>query len=143
MIVENGHRFRQVLRKRREDLGMTQQSVAKAIGVNSAGFVGMIEAGSRRLDLNRIPRLADVLQLSRKDLIRAALYEEAPTVSQILFGAELPEKIHTIKVNDQEIEITPEMVDPLIKLLSLTPQQRQTCVNMINYLYNAAHQTKA
>lgn len=47
----------------------------------------MVESGQRNLDLNKIPRLADVLGLSREDLCKLALFEAAPALYSTLFDS--------------------------------------------------------
>lgn len=42
---------------------MTQRDVARAMGMKSEDFIGMVEAGIRRLDVERLPDLAKVLRL--------------------------------------------------------------------------------
>lgn len=66
------------IRNRRIELGLTQREVADGIGISSADFVSLLEAGRRRLALNRLPRLASVLAVDANDLCRRALQEWQP-----------------------------------------------------------------
>jgi transcriptional regulator with XRE-family HTH domain len=78
-------RFGAIVRQRREELGASQGQIAKAVGISSPEFIGMMEAGSRPVPLDRVPALADALQLDRSDLCKAALAERHPTFYRALF----------------------------------------------------------
>ncbi len=73
--------FSQFIRQRRLELGKTQKQVAGVLGT-TADFVTLAEAGERRIDLDRIPLLADALEVDRGELCLWALSERAP----VLFG---------------------------------------------------------
>lgn len=74
------------IRHRREELRLTHQQLADLIQV-SPGFVSLVESGHRRLDLDRIPRLADALETDRTYLCWMAVSERSPAIVQELFGA--------------------------------------------------------
>jgi transcriptional regulator with XRE-family HTH domain len=57
----------QVLRERRRQLNLTQQSVARRIRT-STPYIGHLEANKRRPSIVVINRLAEVLGLDRRDL---------------------------------------------------------------------------
>lgn len=80
--------FNRTIRRRREELGKTQLQVAEAVGVTS-DCITLVEGGRRRLDLDRIPRLADALEMDRKDLCRQALLARSPQFYSELFSGEL------------------------------------------------------
>ena len=61
---------------RRRDLGKTQAEVAKIMGYSSPEFIGMVESGIRTMDLNKIPRLAEALELDPAELCQMALFEK-------------------------------------------------------------------
>ena len=73
-----------LIRHRREELNLTQQQVAEKMGVTSDAIT-LVELGYRRLDLDRIPALADALKLNRRQLCRQALQERAPELFRQLF----------------------------------------------------------
>jgi len=54
--------FSRFLRRRRQELDKTQMEIAQACGLTVMSIT-MIEAGQRRLSLERVPRLAEVLQV--------------------------------------------------------------------------------
>ncbi len=77
--------FCRLIRHRREELNLTQAEVATKLGV-TADCITLVELGYRRLDLDRIPALADAVRLNRRQLCRQALRERAPELYRQLFG---------------------------------------------------------
>lgn len=75
------------IRQRRLQLGLTQKAVAQMIGV-TADFISLLESGERRLDLDRIPRLADALDVERFDLCASALRDRCPQLFAEIFSVE-------------------------------------------------------
>jgi transcriptional regulator with XRE-family HTH domain len=79
-----------LLRMRRQQLNLRQRDIADALDV-TADYICLVEAGERRLELDRIPELADVLQISRRFLCGWALKERSPYLFDQLFtGEEAP-----------------------------------------------------
>ena len=76
--------FSRLIRCRREELNLTQAEVAEQVGLTTDAIT-LVELGYRRLDLDRIPALADALQLNRRKLCRQALQERAPELYRELF----------------------------------------------------------
>jgi transcriptional regulator with XRE-family HTH domain len=72
------------IRQRRQQLNLTQAEVANRLGV-TADCVTLVELGYRRFDLDRIPVLADALNLNRRQLCREALKARAPQLYQELY----------------------------------------------------------
>jgi transcriptional regulator with XRE-family HTH domain len=79
-------RFGELIRQRREQLGMSQTEVARRVGIGSPEFVGMVETGKRPVPLDRVPALAEALQLDRVNLCKEALSERHPVLYHALFG---------------------------------------------------------
>ncbi len=77
--------FSHFIRQRRLELGKTQKQVAEVLGT-TADFVTLAEAGERRIDLDRIPLLADALEVDRAELCMWALSERAPVLFSELFA---------------------------------------------------------
>ena len=84
-------KFHEVIRNRRRQLQRSQREVARAVGIQSADFISLVEKGQRRIDLDRIPALAAVLDLDVHQLCRQALALSAPRMAEALFGAEVQE----------------------------------------------------
>ncbi len=78
-------KLKKLIRERREALGLTQADLARYLGVQPE-FICLIEGGRRRPDLDRLPRLAEVLDLDAGRLCRLAIYERAPRCYAALFG---------------------------------------------------------
>ena len=83
--------FARALRRRRIELGLTQAEVAGPCGVTPEA-VTLYEKGKRFPDLERVPRLAAVLELESDALGRLLLQEQAPLFYADLVGEELPKK---------------------------------------------------
>ena len=81
-------RFGDLIRQRREQLGLSQTEVARRVGIGSPEFIGMVEVGKRPIPLDRVPRLAAVLELSGPDLCKLALSERHPVLYHALFEGE-------------------------------------------------------
>lgn len=74
-----------LLRRRREELHLRQSQVAEALHVTPE-CVGQWESGHRRMELAKLPRIAQVLQMDAKELCVKALAEFHPLVYATLFG---------------------------------------------------------
>lgn len=75
--------FSSLIRSRRLELGKTRREVADFVGVTS-DYISLVELGYRRLDLDRIPTLADALEIDRNILCQHALKVWAPQLYQEL-----------------------------------------------------------
>ena len=84
-----------LLRRRRQELNLRQADIAEALNV-SAEAVTLWESGRRRMELSKIPRIAEALQLDARDLCIQALAEFHPGFHATLFGPrdEEPVSIH-------------------------------------------------
>jgi transcriptional regulator with XRE-family HTH domain len=74
-----------LLRRRREELSLLQAQIAEALHV-SPECVGLWERGRRRMELGKLPRIAEVLHLDAKKLCATALAEFHPLLYAALFG---------------------------------------------------------
>ena len=75
-----------LLRRRREELSLLQADIAAALHV-SPECVTMWEAGRRRMELCKLPRLAAALQIDAKQLCAKALAEFHPAFYDTLFSS--------------------------------------------------------
>jgi transcriptional regulator with XRE-family HTH domain len=78
--------LREFIRLRRGELGLTQRALGRAIGV-SGEAICFVEAGERKLHLDKVPALAGALEYDRKELCRMALQEHFPKLFAELFAA--------------------------------------------------------
>ena len=74
-----------LLRRRREELSLFQSQIAEALHVTPE-CVGQWESGHRRMELSKLPRIAEALQMDAKELCVKALAEFHPLVYATLFG---------------------------------------------------------
>ena len=74
-----------LLRRRREELSLFQAQIAEALHVTPE-CIGQWECGRRRMELGKLPRIAEALQLDAKELCAKALSEFHPLVYAALFG---------------------------------------------------------
>ena len=81
--------LRDFIRRRRGDIGLSQRGLGKLIGVTGE-LICFVEAGQRRLNLDRMPDLASALGCDPKKLCRLALEEAAPALYAELFAAAVP-----------------------------------------------------
>ncbi|HJU11793.1 MAG TPA: helix-turn-helix domain-containing protein [Candidatus Binataceae bacterium] len=73
-------RLAAVLRERRNDLGWTQHSLARKLGVR-ASHIALLENGRRRPSLGLIVRLATALAVDGKELLELAYPEVRALIS--------------------------------------------------------------
>ncbi len=85
-MPDSADSLRLYIRQRRQELDKTQREIALACGV-TPDYIALIEAGVRRLELQRVPYLADALNVDRAELCRRALAERAPRFYRELFPA--------------------------------------------------------
>jgi transcriptional regulator with XRE-family HTH domain len=74
-----------LIRRRRQELSLVQAEVAAALNV-SDGTVTLWESGRRRMELSKIPRLAEALHLDAREVCIQALAEFHPAFYNTLFG---------------------------------------------------------
>ena len=77
-----------LLRRRREELSLLQAQIAEELHVTPE-CIGQWECGRRRMELGKIPRIAEALQLNAKELCAKALLEFHPLVHAALFGPDV------------------------------------------------------
>ena len=65
-------------------LGLTDQQLSDALGFERGIVLSLIKAGTMRMPLTKIPALAKALDLDAPDLMRAALHESSPELSDAI-----------------------------------------------------------
>ena len=86
---DNGVSLCQLIKRRRKALRLKQAQVAEQLHVEPES-VGLWEHGRRRMELDKLPRVAAILKLNGKYLCRLALFEWHPRLYAELFGAAGP-----------------------------------------------------
>ena len=81
--------FHQILRRRRQELRLNQAHIAEALHITPEA-VGLWECGRRRMELDKLPRLAEALGLQKRDFCLAALYHFHPRVYAEICGGQAP-----------------------------------------------------
>jgi transcriptional regulator with XRE-family HTH domain len=91
MNEQNNHNMSlsRLIKQRRDALRLKQQQIADELRVGPES-VGNWERAKRRIELDRVPPLAAILQLDPQDLCRIALFETHPRLYATLFGTERP-----------------------------------------------------
>ncbi|MFY9645060.1 MAG: helix-turn-helix transcriptional regulator [Terriglobales bacterium] len=80
--------FTRFLRRRRQVLEKTQADIAQACGLTVMSIT-LVEAGRRRLALERVPRLAEALQVDPSELCLLALRCRYPELTAALTAREV------------------------------------------------------
>lgn len=72
-----------LIAKRQEELGITDEQLADAIGYKP-GVIALLKLGSMRLPINKVAAAADCLGLDRLQALKAALVESSPSLWEVL-----------------------------------------------------------
>jgi transcriptional regulator with XRE-family HTH domain len=75
-----------IVRQRREELGMSIGDLARAVGIRSPEFVSLIEAGHSVIGLNRASVFAEALKLDVMGFCLCCLFEVSPVFYRAVFG---------------------------------------------------------
>ena len=122
-------RLADYIKRRRHQLGITKQEVARAVNIGSADYLSLVESGKRRLELDRIPALALVLKVNAKELCLMAIGEVFPQVEEVLSGNEKSTLPSEDLSNKGELE-------SFRKLMMLDRAQRQPILDTIDALHD-------
>ena len=79
-LGKHTNHFGPFIRQRRRELSLTQREVAAALKVSAPEFVGMIESGLRKPNFERLPALAEVLQVPVLEMIQMAFADVYPSL---------------------------------------------------------------
>lgn len=74
------------IRERRESAGLTQQEVAKAVGLDYYTMVSQIELGKNRVPPDKLSRFAQALDCDPREFGKRLLQYYDPFMWQMLFG---------------------------------------------------------
>ena len=91
MVNKPLSRFTLLVKKRRQELELTQTAIARGIGIDSPEFIGLVERGDRRISLEKVPLLADALKIEQHGMVALWLFENNPAVYRALFSNKDPE----------------------------------------------------
>ena len=79
--MKNSNQLGELLKARREGLGLTQRRLAEKLGVE-ASHVAFIESGRRRPSLRLVAKIADALGLDRQQLLILAHPEAKALIAE-------------------------------------------------------------
>jgi transcriptional regulator with XRE-family HTH domain len=79
--MKNTNQLGNLVRSRREGLGLTQRSLAQKLGVEPS-HVAFIESGRRKPSLKLIARMADILGVDRQNLLVIAHPEAKALIAE-------------------------------------------------------------
>jgi transcriptional regulator with XRE-family HTH domain len=90
---ESKNELGRFLRMRREELGLSQLQLARALGYKWGNFIGMIETGSAMFPFDRWDDFAKELQIPKHEFLRLVMSELFPKVLPYVQFIEGPEEV--------------------------------------------------
>jgi hypothetical protein len=79
-------------------LGLSNQEICTAIGFEREIALTMIQAGTMKMPLGKVPALAAVLQFDAAELLRVALRESDPALAKLIEETFDPMRLTAIEV---------------------------------------------
>ena len=137
-IMNVGERIKQI----RNDLGMSQDELAKKVGYRSRSSIQKIEA-SRNLPLRKVTKMAIALGCTESYLMGWTNDPHSVTASghtpgEVVICAPVEKERSSRKINELLKDKTPEeqaeIVDLLTKLLSIPPEGRSHLLELLKSL---------
>ena len=92
-----------VIRERREELGLSQMDLARALKLKSPQFISNIERGLVNIPLKKIDQFCRVLQLDYKFLLRLVHEEKIPSKLRKFLLEQEPKTIDALPIELQAI----------------------------------------
>ncbi len=106
------HEFGLRVRRRREELGISQQEIASALGIDQAK-VSLIERGARKVDLVReLPALARTLKCSMSALVQEDVVAATPEDDPI--RAFIQQRFPGVKFEEFEMRRIAQFLEPVL-----------------------------
>ena len=101
------------IKDRRKALGMTQQELAEKMGFKTRSHISLIEQGERNIPVNKIKKLAKILDISPEYLVGWANDISDKTL-------DLNNNISKQCSNSDDVCIDDNFVDPLMNIIQST-----------------------
>ncbi len=79
-----GYSIGEFIKKRREELKMTQSELGKALGYRYGNFIGYLENGRAVFPLEKWEEYAEVLQTSKHEFLKIVFQEKFPAMLDYL-----------------------------------------------------------
>jgi transcriptional regulator with XRE-family HTH domain len=128
----------ELIRSQREKQGISMKELADRIGFSSPEAISMVETGRRRLALNLIPRLAEILNLDTADLSRRALKDFAPALYAALFGMEIKSR-EEVGSLESTISISSGTIELARQIEALSSRPRRLVIELVTLLSRYRH----
>lgn len=87
-----------IMEVRKALLGLSNQEICTAIGFEREIALTMIQAGTVKMPLGKVPALAAVLQFDAAELLRVALRESDPALAKLIEETFDPMRLTAIEV---------------------------------------------
>jgi transcriptional regulator with XRE-family HTH domain len=136
MAHERKPAYVQAIQAARERRGWSQIQLSKEMGM-ATSWASMVEAGTRGIDINRLPVLAEKLELDKRSFVKAYLQHCHPAVFQSLYPEEnFQAHVHEAAPGDA-------IHDMAFRLESLPRDLRRAIEGTILTAYDLAQQVKS
>lgn len=107
------HEFGHRVRKRREELGISQQEIASCLGIDQAK-VSLIERGARKVDLiKELPALARTLKCSMAALVHDD-QSNTETAEEDPIRALIQQRFPGVKFEEFELRRIAQFLEPVL-----------------------------
>jgi transcriptional regulator with XRE-family HTH domain len=116
-LGKHTNHFGLFIRRRRRELSLTQREVAAALKVSAPEFVGMIEAGIRKPNFERLPALAEVLKVSTLEMIQLAFADVYPSLVGYLTSEQTAQTAKANRMGQKLYALAPSIRQPIIKMI--------------------------
>ena len=74
---------------RRDEVGMTQGELARALGYKNTNFISMIENGQSEVPVDRAVDIANALGIDARFFTERVLRKRHPSIANVLLGSEV------------------------------------------------------
>ena len=83
----------EIVRARRQDIGMSQAEVARALDIKSSNFIAVIESGKSQVPFERLLDFANVLKLPKGWFVEKVFRHRLPELASYVFDELVDEKV--------------------------------------------------
>lgn len=116
-LGKHTNHFGPFIRQRRRELSLTQREVAAALKVSAPEFVGMIESGLRKPNFERLPALAEVLQVPILEMIQMAFADVYPSLVGYLTQEQTAQTAKANRLGQKLYALPQPIRQPIIKMI--------------------------
>ena len=131
--IKTKEEFQAFLRARRNHVGKTLAEIARQIGYGSGDYYQLIEAGKRMVDGDKIPLLADALELNRQELSKLYLRIMYPNLHSTFWAAE-DVHLESSPEGKRFVEVSERTIDLLNRIYKLQSVKRKKLLDVLDML---------